>query len=297
MTREALVALRQAGRIASAARGFGASRIVPGAKLREVCDAVEAFIGESGAAPAFPTQSSRNEIAAHYCPAPGDETSYAAGDLAKLDIGVHVDGYVVDTATTVAVGGHAAGRRLVDAAHAALEAAIAVAGPRVPVRALSETIERTLRARGLQPMRNLCGHGVARWTVHCPPPIPNCVDGTAGRLEAGSVVAIEPFATEGGGEVVEAGAPEVFRVPVERSDASGLDAEVFEAIRAFNGLPFSRRQLRRLPSARVEGTLRALWERNWMAAYPPLREAGGHMVAQAEHSLYVSEEGVEVLTR
>jgi methionine aminopeptidase len=33
-----------------------------------------------------------------------------------------------------------------------------------------------------------------------------------------------------------------------------------------------------------------------MAAYPPLREAGGRPVAQAEHSLYVSQQGVEVLT-
>lgn len=297
MTSQALAALRQAGRIAAAARVFGAARIVPGAKLREVCEAVEAYIKQQGGLPAFPTQSSRNEIAAHYCPAPGEQTAYAAGDLAKLDIGVHVDGYVVDTATTVAVGGGAAGQRLVDAALAALEAAIAVAGPRVLVRSLSETIEGVLRARGLNPMRNLCGHGVARWTVHCPPPIPNCADGTSGRLEPDSVVAIEPFATEGRGDVVEAGAAEVFRVPPERSDPSGFDAAVFEAVCAFKGLPFSRRQLAHLPSARVELTLRALLERNWMASYPPLKEASGCSVAQAEHSLYVSEQGVEVLTR
>ena len=297
MTQQALSALRQAGRIAAAARCFGASRILPGAQLLEVCEAVEDFIKRQGGQPAFPAQSSRNEIAAHYCPAPGEQTLYARGDLAKLDIGVHVDGYVVDTATTVAVGGDASGQRLVDAAFAALEAAIGVAGPRVPVRTLSETIEGTLRSRGLHPMRNLCGHGLGRWTVHCPPPIPNCADGTTGRLEPGSVVAIEPFATEGRGDVLEAGTAEVFRVPPERSGAAGLDPEVFEAIRAFNGLPFSRRQLASLGAARVEATLRTLWERNWMAAYPPLKEAGGRMVAQAEHSLYVNEEGVEVLTR
>jgi len=296
VTKEALAALRQAGRIAAAARTFGAARIVAGARLLDVCESVEHFIKEKGGQPAFPAQSSRNEIAAHYCPAPREQTTYAKGDLAKLDVGVHVDGWVVDTATTVAVGGHAAGQRLIDAAFAALQAAIAVAGPGVPVRALSQTIDSTLRARGLNPMRNLCGHGVARWTVHCPPPIPNCPDGTAGRLEAGSVVAIEPFATEGKGEVAEAGAAEVFRVPPERSDPAGLDAEVFEAIRAFHGLPFSRRQLAHVPEARVESTLRTLWERNWMAAYPPLKEASGRVVAQAEHSLYVSDQGVEVLT-
>jgi methionyl aminopeptidase len=164
------------------------------------------------------------------------------------------------------------------------------------VRALSQAIESALRAHGVSPMKNLCGHGVGRWTVHCPPPIPNSVDASGARLLAGSVVAIEPFATEGSGDVAESGAAEVFRLPVERSDPAGLDEDVFAVIRGFHGLPFARRQLADLPRARVERTLRALWEKNWMAAYPPLREAGGRPVAQAEHSLYVSEQGVEVLT-
>lgn len=296
MTSEALDSLRRAGRIAAAAREFGAARIVAGARVRDVCDAVEDFIRSQGGAAAFPAQSSRNEIAAHYCPAPDDETAYQPDDLAKLDIGVHVDGYVVDTATTVAVGGGPVGQRLVEAAHGALAAAIAVAGPRVPVRSVSAAIEGALRARGVNPMRNLCGHGVGRWTVHCPPPIPNSVDGSGGRLEPGSVVALEPFATLGAGEVAESGPAEVFRVPPERAAGDGLDADVFDAIRAFRGLPFSRRQLAGFAEARVERTLRTLWERNWMAAYPPLKEASGHKVAQAEHSLYVSEQGVEVLT-
>lgn len=296
MTAEALRSLRLAGRIAAAARRYGASRIVAGARVRDVCEAVEAFIEAEGGAPAFPAQSSRNEVAAHYCPGPDDETTYQAGDLAKLDIGVHVDGYVVDTATTVAVGGEPAGERLVEAAHAALAAAIGVAGPGVLVRELSAAIERALRARGVNPMKNLCGHGVGRWVVHCPPPIPNSVDASAGRLEAGSVVAIEPFATLGDGDVAESGPAEVFRVPIDRALAPGLDAEVLGAIHAFRGLPFARRQLARFPRPRVEATLRALWERNWMAAYPPLKEASGSSVAQAEHSLYLSEGGVEVLT-
>jgi methionyl aminopeptidase len=145
-------------------------------------------------------------------------------------------------------------------------------------------------------MRNLCGHGVDRWTVHCPPPIPNAVDGSSARLAPGSVVAIEPFATEGRGDVAEAGHAEVFRVPIAPPEAEGLDREVVAAIRDFRGLPFSRRQLKRFEVAHVEQTLKTLWERKALAAYPPLSEAGGRPVAQAEHSLYVSAEGVEVLT-
>jgi methionyl aminopeptidase len=296
LTPDVLEKLREAGRVAGAARDHGASLIVAGARVRDVCEAVEAEIRRRGAEPAFPAQSSRNQVAAHYCPSPEDETAYGDGDLAKLDVGVHVDGYVVDTALTVNVGDAPWNRRLVSAARAALDAAIAAAGPGVEVRRLSAAIEKALRDFGTRPMRNLCGHGVGRWTVHCPPPIPNAPDDNGDRLEAGSVVAIEPFATDGRGIVAEEGEPEVFRLPPEKQPRSG-DPAVVAAIRGFRGLPFARRDLKALPRPSVEETLRALRGEGSLAAYAPLAEATGRVVAQAEHTIYVGPEGVEVLTR
>ncbi len=292
-----LEALREAGRVASAVREIGARRIVAGARIREVCQEVEDEIHRRGAHPAFPAQSSRNETAAHYCPSPEDETTYEDGDLAKLDIGVHVDGYVVDTAVTVNVGDRPENRRTVEAARSALEAAIGHVRGGVEVRRLSAVIEATIRSLGLRPMRNLCGHGVGRWTVHCPPPIPNSPDGSGDRLPSGAVVAIEPFATAGAGLVVERGEAEVFRFDPQRADDPGVDPGVMEAIRAFRGLPFARRQLAGFPRSRVEEALASLRRRQALMAYAPLVEAGGSPVAQAEHTVFVGEEGVEVLTR
>jgi methionyl aminopeptidase len=269
---------------------------VAGARLREVCEAVEEDIRRRGGGLAFPVQSSRNMIAAHYCASPEDETTYAEGDLAKLDIGVHVDGWVVDTATTVCVGDRSEGRRLADAARAALQAAIEASAPGVPVRRVSGAIAATLRAHGAQPLRNLCGHGVGRWTVHGPPPVPNVPDGSADRLASGMVVAFEPFATDGRGEVVEQGEPEVFRLDPRREPV-GADSAVLDAIRSFRGLPFARRQLASLPRADVEATLRRLRVAGLLTAYPPLRVEDGRPVAQAEHTIYVGPGGVEVLTR
>jgi len=110
MSPDVLESLRRAGRIAAEARQAGARRIVAGARVRDVCVAVEDDIHRLGGSLAFPVQSSRNHVAAHYCPSPEDETVYAEGDVAKLDIGVHVDGWVVDTALTVNVGDRAEGR-------------------------------------------------------------------------------------------------------------------------------------------------------------------------------------------
>jgi len=283
--------------VASAAREAGARLIVAGAALRDVSEQVEHEITRRGGGLAFPVQSSRNEIAAHYCASPEDSTVYVEGDLAKLDLGVHVDGWVVDTALTVNVGDRPENRPFVDAARAALESAIAAAGAGVAVRRVSEAIESTLRRYGMRPMKNLCGHGVARWTVHCPPAIPNVADGGSDRLALDAVVAVEPFATDGQGEVVERGAAEVFRLDPRRATGSVGSPEVVAAIRRFNGLPFARRQLADLPRPAVEETLRALRAAGHLGVYPPLVEAHRRKVAQAEHTLYLGPEGVEVLTR
>jgi methionyl aminopeptidase len=291
--------LKQAGRIAAAARDAGARRIVAGAKVRDVCVAVEEEIHRRGGQLAFPVQSSRNHVAAHYCPSPDDDTAYAEGDLAKLDVGVHLDGWVVDTALTVNVGDRAENRPLVRAAEEALRAAIAALFPGVAVREVSAAIERAIASFGLRPVRNLCGHGVGRWTVHCPPPIPNVPDSASARLPLHAVVAIEPFATDGRGLVREEGEAEVFRLPPERQDdaaAADLDPPLLAAMLAFRGLPFARRQLAAFPPAVVERGLAALRGRGRLASYAPLAEASGKRVAQAEHTVYLGMEGVVVLT-
>lgn len=297
LSTHALECLREAGRIASAAREAGARLIRPGASLREVCEAVEREIERQGGAPAFPAQTSRNQIAAHYCPSPEDDTVYEDGDLAKLDVGVHVDGWVVDTAATVNVGEVPANQPIIDAARAALEAAIEAARPGVEIRELSARIEQAVRARGFQPVRNLCGHGVGRWTVHQPPPVPNVPDDRRDRLGLGTVVAVEPFATNGRGWVREEGTAEVFRLDGAAGGTEGVDAEVLAAIRGFRGLPFARRQLAAFARARVEESLAALARGHGLTAYAPLVERAGHAVAQAEHTLYLGPGGVEVLTQ
>ncbi len=188
-----LEALRAAGRVAAAVRDVGARMIAAGARPRDVCAAVEDEIRRRGAHPAFPTQSARNHVAAHDCPAPEDDSVYERGDLAKLDIGVHVDGWVVDTATTVSVGDVPANRPKVEAVRAALSAAIAASGPGVPVARISRAIETAIRSFGLRPLRNLCGHGVGRelWEE---PELPNFgKPGRGVRLEAGMTLALEPM--------------------------------------------------------------------------------------------------------
>ena len=90
--------LRRSGVISATAREHGKSMIVPGAKIEAIARECETMIRDMGGKPAFPAQLSRNHIAAHYCSSPDDDTEVEPGDIIKLDLGTHVDGYVTDGA-------------------------------------------------------------------------------------------------------------------------------------------------------------------------------------------------------
>ena len=261
-----------------------------------MCTAVEEEIEKRGGHPAFPAQTSRNAVAAHYCPPPEDASEYAMGDLAKLDLGVHVDGFVVDTAVTVDVGGVSRQADLVDGTRDALDAAIALARPGMPVRELSAAIERVIVGHGARPVRNIGGHGVARWQVHCPPPIPNVPEDGRDRLAAGMTLAIEPFATQGEGLVAETGRAEVFRFDPRHPGDHGIEPLLMRRIHDFRGLPFARRQLAGFAPDVIEKALKRLAVAGGLQAYPPLVEVSGAPVAQTEHTVLITETGAEVLT-
>ncbi|KAA3605010.1 MAG: type II methionyl aminopeptidase [Planctomycetota bacterium] len=296
---EAASKFREAGRIAGAARRLGISMIRPEVRLRDVLETVESFIRDHGAGPAFPAQTSRNQVAAHYCSPPGDETRYQEGDVVKLDIGVEVDGYVADNAESVYLGDLPRYQNLVAASRAALDAAVAVAEPGVSVQALSAVMEQAITSMGFRPVSNLTGHGLARWQVHTAPQIPAVPDRYCREiLEPGMVIAIEPFATTGRGPVYEQGRAEVFMIRKRPRKMKGLDPEAWQVIDAMNGLPFARRSFpQSLSPAAVESTLARLLRTGCLIPFPPLVDSDSAVrISQAEHSLIITDSGIEVIT-
>jgi len=287
---------RKAGRIASECREWAKQNIQPGVTIRSVLETIEDQIRAKGAQPGFPAQSSRNYVAAHYCSSPEDEQAYAEGDCVKVDIGVHVDGYIADTAATVDLSSDKRWTPLVDASRRALDAAIATVKDGVQVSDIGAAIERTILAAGFQPVRNLTGHGLARWKVHTAPQIPNYAERGAGTLRAGMIFAIEPFASTGRGYIREAGKAEVFMMVRPPAKAKALDRDVLKAIEAWRGLPIARRYFRHLDRDAVEDAFTKLARQGSLVRYPPLIEDEGVMVAQYEHSIYLTEDSVEILT-
>jgi methionyl aminopeptidase len=253
-----------------------------------VADVVESYIRSQGAEPAFPTNLSRNVEAAHYTPSPEDDVRFEEGDVVKVDVGAHLDGAIADTAVTVEVGSSHRQDRLLKAARDAVEAGIAEVRAGVAVDDLSRAIERAIHAGGFKPIENLTGHTIERYLLHAGKSIPNASGMSSDHLEEGEVVAIEPFATNGAGRIENGAFGNIVRF---RSDPGSASPEAGRWFQRFRTLPFTLRWVPPEERSAFKGL------RRFLQSYPVFVEAGGGLVAQAEHTVLVTATGAEVLTR
>lgn len=296
MNPEILEIYRKAGKIASEARNWAAEAIEPGMRLRDLQEGVEERMRAAGALPSFPAQTSRNSIAAHYCSSPTDNTRYEEGDLVKIDIGAHIDGYPVDTGVSVDLSPDGRWKPLIGAASSALDAAIATVGDDVPVGDVGTAIEKAITDAGFEPIMNLSGHGLARWELHSNPQIPNHAQKGGPKLKTGMIFAIEPFSTTGAGYVEDEGAAEIFRLERPPRPSNKLFAPMMEALDEWHGLPVAMRYFTDLPRKPAERTINELVKQGVMHAYAPLVEVSGAFVGWKEHTIYLGEDGPEVIT-
>ncbi|WP_276252618.1 type II methionyl aminopeptidase [Halomontanus rarus] len=281
---------REAGRILSQVREETADRVEVGASHLEIAEYAEDRIRELGGQPAFPVNISIDEEAAHATPSIDDESTFGE-EMINLDIGVHVDGWLADTAITVDLSGH---DELAEASEQALEAAIDVIEPGVNTGDIGAEIEGVIDGYGFNPVVNLTGHGLGHWEQHTAPNIPNRAVSQGTTLEVGDVVAIEPFATDGSGKVTEGSSEEIYSLEHERSVRNRQAREALSQItEEFRTLPFATRWLE---TDRPEMALRRLKSSSVIHGYPVLKEDDGFLVSQKEHTIIITENGCEVTT-
>ncbi len=291
MDAEVLEKYRKAGQVLAEVLKDAAQKVDVGVPLLDVAEFVEGSIIAKGAKPAFPCNISLDRAAAHYTPS-ADDKSVFGENMVKLDVGVHVDGYIADAALTVDLSGH---DKLTEASKTALEAAIELIKPGVNTRDLGTAIEDAITGYGYKPVGNLTGHGLLRFEAHAEPSIPNRAMDKGVVLKAGDVIAIEPFATDGQGRISEAPITEIYGLtahrPVRLPQARELMKDIKERYRT---LPFARRWLK---GDRVDFALIQLQKAGAVHRYPVLWEVEGALVSQAEHTVVILEDRSIVITR
>tara|TARA_Y100000310_G_scaffold94955_1_gene92784 strand:+ start:19056 stop:19943 length:888 start_codon:yes stop_codon:yes gene_type:complete len=295
MDKEDVEKLKKAGKITAEVREYGKSLIVKDASMTEVLDKVEEKIKELGGKPAFPAQISCNHIAAHYCPDDEDKT-ILSDQLVCLDVGVHVDGFIGDTAVTVDLSGKYSD--LVKAAQEALDNAVKIIKQGVTLGEIGKTIQETINKYGYAPVRNLSGHGLGQYEIHTKPSIPNFDNGDETKIEKGMVFAIEPFASTGAGVVQDAGTATVFELGSKKPVRNMITRQVLKEIESYENLPFTTRWLTRKLGAKAKFGLKEMEQLGMLHGHPPLADKDKGMISQAEHSILIDDDGnVVVLTQ
>lgn len=180
-----------------------------GMSTRDIDDFCVEFIKKHGGVPAWYAEDfdgaaciSINDEVIHGIPS--KKRKIHNGDLVSLDIGIDLNGYISDSATTVAVGKVSdEAEKLMKVTRECLAAGIAACKAGNRIRDIGIAVSDIAEANGYGVVYDFCGHGVGL-AVHEDPSVPNLpMSGANPRIQPGMVLAIEPMINLGVPEVEE----------------------------------------------------------------------------------------------
>jgi methionyl aminopeptidase len=299
MNEEVFDKYMKAGRIAATARDTGADHIKPGVSFSEIVNEIESIITDNGAGIAFPTNISVNHIAAHFTPPKGDGHVFHKGDVVKVDVGAHVDGYIADTAITIEVETNEY-ESLRKASAEALSSAISLMKPGVKLSIIGKTVEETITKYGFKPIDNLTGHSLNRFNLHSGMSVPSIASMSFQRKpRTDDVIAVEPFATTGSGHVISGSGSHIYLLKNGMNFRRLRDRRSRLMIKKlqhrFHSLPFASRWCEGVIS-HVDQSLLWLEQKGMLHHFPQLIEQNKGMVSQKEHTMIITEDGCQVTT-
>merc|ERR1712214_98341 len=154
----------------------GVAMCVAGASVREICAKCDERVEEETAKAfkkdkkvqkgiAFPCCVSVNNCICHFSPMNSDpDVTLKDGDMVKIDLGAHIDGFIAVVAHTVVVGSSKDNKvkgRAADAimaAHLASEAALRLVKPGNETYTITETVQKIAESYDYKPIEGMLSH-------------------------------------------------------------------------------------------------------------------------------------------
>lgn len=286
---------KKAGEIAKQLREYAKEIIRPGMLLVEIAEKIESKIIELGAQPAFPVNLSINNIAAHYHPTLDDETK--AEGLLKVDLGIHINGYIADTALSIDLTSDNKYKELIEASENALENALKIVENNPSLNEIGAVIQKSIEEKGFSPITNLSGHSLAQYNIHAGLTIPNYANNNPNKLEEGAY-AIEPFATTGEGKIHEGPPGNIYAVTNLKNVRGPAARKILEYVwKKYQTLPFSLRKLQKKFGNISKLALRELEQNQIIHSFPQLIENSNKPVSQAEHTFIKISNKIIITTK
>ncbi len=287
---------KKAGEISVKVTDYAKNLIKPGMLLLDIARKIENEIIKLGGGVAFPVNLSIDDIAAHYHPTIEDETR--ASGLLKVDLGVHVNGFIADTSFSLDLTEDKKYKKLIEASQEAVDSALKILekNPECTLDEIGKTIQETIEKKGFSPIVNLSGHSLEAYTIHAGITIPNYSNHNNNRLESGAY-AIEPFATTGEGKVVDGPSSNIFAIENFKNPRGPTARKILEYVsEKYKTLPFSLREMQEKfgPMARL--AMKELEQSGIVHNFPQLVEISHKPVSQAEHSFVKTPDGRIIVT-
>lgn len=296
-----LESLRKAGKIAQEVKKFIKPKIKIGAKGLDIVNTIERKIEELGGGHAFPANFCINQIAAHYTsPIRDDGLTIKEGDLVKIDLGVHIDGYIVDTAFSVNFNEDPSLQNIIQATEVAVDAGKMMAKPEVNTKEIGKKIESIIKGFKFIPIKELGGHQIERWSIHGKKVLPELGNQGGDIMKEGEVYAVEIFASTGEGSVHMTNNSFIYelnpysgRVPLRRKTSKQILGYVNKN---YKSLPFAERWLAKEFRLGIAFGLQELVKQGKLKTHYVLAENKGVYIAQSEETILITEDGFEQLT-
>lgn len=316
-----LECLRECGSIHKQIKHDLKDYIKPGMKVLDIVNYIENNINDKigynskkhlECGVAFPTGFSINNCAAHWTPEVDDNTILGVEDIVKIDFGIHKNGYIIDSAYTHAFNDNY--KNLIEASKEANRVAIKNSGVDVilgelgkDIKEVIESYEETIKNRvyKIKPVRDLTGHSISRYKIHAGNSVPNIhIPFYQEKMKDGEIYAIEPFATTGKGNVYS-DTSNCSHYMIDRLNMTdtrlNIDDQNFikTIYKKYLTLPFCTRWL---DNSQINykndnyNFLTKLSDLNVINSYPPLYDIKKSWVSQHEHTVSITEKGVEVLS-
>lgn len=295
--------------------------VKPGQSLTDLAvgieDGVRALLDHQGLEPGdslkggmgFPTGLALNNCAAHYTPNPGQkDIILKKEDVMKVDFGVHVNGWIVDSAFTVTFD--PVYDNLVAAVKDATNTGLRCAGVDARVGEIGGFIQEAMesyeveingKVHPVKAIRDLSGHDILPYRIHGGKQIPFIKSKDQTKMEEGEVFAIETFGTTGRGYLSDGPGvygyskqPDARHVHLPLTSARALLKTIDQN---FGTIPFCRRYLDRLGLEKYLLGMNSLISRGIVQMYPPLVDIPGSYTAQWEHTILINASGNEIISR
>ena len=287
MKQDEIQKILKAGEIAKQVREYARKIVKKDKLLLEIAEEIENKIIELGGKPAFPTNLSINDVAAHYTPSYDDETK--ASGLLKVDLGVHIDGFLSDTAFSIDLENSDENKKLIEVSEEALKNAIELIDKNITTPEIGKVIEKTIEEKGFSPIINLSGHSMEQYDLHSGITIPNIENSREVKITQG-LYAIEPFVTKGNGKVYDGKPSGIYSLQEVKTIRSPTAREVLLFIQEeYETLPFCSRWIVKKFGTKSLLALKQLEQAGILHQFAQLIESSHNKVSQTEHTILITD--------